>query len=159
MKNLKHIILTLLLIPLALIAQPIVSKSRQMRIESAEVSVHYPGIQGAPIMRGYTIVVVLKRDLKNLPDSMFADGFAEKLYLQGSPGETGMFKKGARLTFSANVTVNTAENVEIMTYSPVSAVAGEGVCIIRFYTGKKGKKQPVYLRAKTLKKGAEVFAP
>ena len=159
MKNLKQIAILLMLMPLALIAQPIVSKSRCMRIESAEVFVHYPGIQGAPIMRNYTITVVLKKDLKNLPDSVFVDGFTEKLYLQGSSDEKGVFKKGTRLNFSANVTVNTAENAEFMTYSLKSTITGEGECIIRFLTEKKGKKKLIYLRAKTLKKGAEVFAP
>lgn len=159
-----------MLLPMALMAQPIVSKSRHMRIESAEVSVHYPGIQGAPIMRNYTVSVVLKKDMRSLPDSIFVDGFAEKLILQAGPGGNNpielnkaisfWFKKGARLTFTATVTINTAENAEnTIAYSPKSALSSEGVCVIRFYTEKNGKKEPVYLRAKTLRKGAEVFAP
>ncbi|MFM7764950.1 MAG: hypothetical protein ACKO6I_04750 [Sphingomonadales bacterium] len=172
MKNLKKFALMFMLLPLALMAQPIVSKSRHMRIENAEVSVHYPGIQGAPIMRTYTITVVLKKEMKTLPDSIFVDGFAEKLILQAGPGNSNpidlsakktislWFKKGSRLTFTANVSINTAENAENnIAYSPKSALTGDGVCVVRFYTNKNGKKEPVYLQAKTLKKGTEVFAP
>jgi len=170
MKNLKISALMFMLLPLALMAQSIVSKSRHMRIENAEVSVHYPGIQGAPIMRNYTVTVVLKQDMKSLPDSIFVDGFAEKLTLQAGPGVSNpielnkaisiWFKKGTRLTFTATVTINTAENAENnIAYSPKSAFTGDGVCVVRFYANKKGKTEPVYLRAKSLKKGAEVFAP
>jgi hypothetical protein len=159
MKNLKKICFILMLLPVAIMAQSIASKSRHLRIENAEVSVHYPGIQGAPIMRNYTITVVLRKDLKSLPDSIFVDGFAEKLTLQGPAGEGSSLKKGTRLTFIANVTINTAENAENTMYSKKSGLTTDGVCVIRYYAEKKGKQQPVYFRAKTLKKGAEVFAP
>jgi hypothetical protein len=160
MKKVKRIALICMLLPLTLMAQHIVSKSRHMRIESAEVSVHYPGIQGAPIMRNYTVIVVLKKEMKSLPDSIFVDGFSEKLILQGNAGEGVLFKKGSKLTYTANITINTAENAEnIVYYSPKSSLTTEGVCVIRYYIERKGKKEPFYLRAKTLKKGAEVFAP
>lgn len=159
MKNLKKSTLLICLMPLALMAQKSVLKSRHLRIENAEVSVHYPGIQGSPIMRKYTVTLKLKKDLKELPDSIYADGFSEKLFLASSNSESGQYKKGTKLTFVANVTINTAENAVNNFYSNTSSVAGEGVCVIRYYTHKKGKKTPVYLRAKTLKKGAEVFAP
>lgn len=171
MKNLKKISLILILLPLALLAQPIVSKSRQMRIENAEVSVHYPGIQGAPIMRNYKVTLVLKKEINSLPDSIFVDGFSEKLILQRCTGEGSpvgswtntlhcSFKKGSMLTFTANVTVNTAENAEnTISHSPKSALTNDGICVIRYYIERKGKREPIYLRAKSMKKGAEVFAP
>jgi hypothetical protein len=60
----------------------------------------------------------------------------------------------------ATVTVNTAENAENMdAFSKKSSLAGDGVCIIRYHVIKKSKQQPIYLRAKTLHKGAEVFMP
>ena len=147
------------LMPLALMAQKSVLKSRHICIENAEVSVHYPGIQGSPILRKYTVTLVLKKNLNELPDSIYVDGFSEKLFLASTNRALGQYKKGTKLTFVANVAINTAENDTDNFYSNKSNIAGEGVCIIRYYTHKKGNKIPVYLRAKTLKKGAEVFAP
>jgi hypothetical protein len=160
MNNLKKIALMCCLMPLSLLAQKVVTKSRHLRITDAEVTVSYPGIQGAPIFRQYKVTVVLKKSMKTLPDTLFADGFAEQLKLTPIDAGNGFYKKGSSITFIATVTVNTAENAENNdAYSKQSSLAGDGVCIIRYYVTKRSKQQPIYLRAKTLNKGAEVFMP
>jgi hypothetical protein len=160
MNKFKKITLILCLLPLSLMAQKVVTKSRHMRITHADVTVSYPGVQGAPIFRQYKITVVLRKAMKTLPDTMYADGFAEQLKLTPIDAGNGFYKKGSSITFVATVTVNTAENAENMdAFSKKSSLAGDGVCIIRYYVTKKSKQQPIYLRAKTLNKGAEVFMP
>lgn len=159
MKTLKQMALLVLMMPLALKAQRIVSKSCQVKITEAVVTVSYPGIQGAPIMRNYTVTLELRKNMQHLPDSIFADGYSERLVLQGTARESGFYPKGTKLTFVATVTDNTSEDGMMGEYSKKSGLTKDGECVIRFYREKKSVKQPVYLRAGSLNKGAEVFMP
>ena len=158
-KNINWIFLMMGMLPVLLGAQSIYTKSKTYAVLNAEVSTHYPGIQGAPILKTYAISIVLKKDVKNLPDSIFADGFADKIEWNIPQGKQG-FKKGEKINGLAQIRISTADTPQFgEAFSVRSGIAGNGICLIRYKCEKKKGNPKVYLKISSLKKGAEVFAP
>jgi hypothetical protein len=161
-KNLKITILLLLASPLALMSQQVKSKSSALRVLNAEVSVHYPGIQGAPIMKTYTITAVVKRKQVAIADTLWAEGFADRLNISKKgtfmPAKT-LYSKGDTVVITAQFSIETADSPVQGNFSEKRALTGTGECLLLIQRNKKEKVCKHYLKIPKIKTGAEVFAP